>query len=210
MTESGTSRKGWARRLRVPRGMTFAGLLLLCVCFFLPQVKGCTEPVIPAIETYESGPGWLFVWGLPFVFAFAVGLLYGLWYLSREEGGKALLMGLVCACCILILGWGCIQMIMVAGEALNDGNRTGDATVLVLAGLLIVVTIAACTAAARAYAETKGPMCVFILGLASIGYFLYWPLLAEFKTYYGLWLSVTASVLIAAGGLWEALSDPND
>ena len=101
-------------------------------------------------------------------------------------------------------------MIIVAGEALNDGNRTGDATVLVLAGLLIVITIAACTAAARAYAEAKGPMCVFIFGLASIGYFLYWPLIAEFKTYYGLWLSVTASVLIAAGGLWEALSDPND
>ena len=138
MTESGTSRKGWARRLRVPRGITFVGLLLLCVCFFLPQVKGCTEPVVPAIETYESGPGWLFVWGLPFVFAFAVGLLYGLWYLSREESGRALLMGLVCACCILILGWGCIQMVMVAGEALNDGNRTGDTTVLVwLHGLSI-------------------------------------------------------------------------
>jgi len=101
-------------------------------------------------------------------------------------------------------------MIMVAGEAMNDGNQKGDVTVLVLAGLLTVIMIAACTAAARAYDEAKGPMCVFIFGLASIGYFLYWPLIAEYETYYGLWLSVTGSVLVSVGGLWEALSDPYD
>ena len=205
MTESGTSRKAWVRRFRVPRGMTLVGLLLLCVCFFLPQVKGCREPVVPAIETCQEGPEWLFVWGLPFVFSFAVGLLYVLWYFSRKESVRALLMGLVCACCILILGWGCIQMVMVLGEALTDGNQAGDVTLLILTCLLIGVTIAACTAAARAFAETKGPMCVFLSGVASTGYFLYWPLFGGFETYYGLWLSVTAGVLIAAGGLWEAL-----
>jgi len=190
--------------------MTLVGLLLLCVCFFLPQVKGCNEPVIPVEETLEMGPGWLFIWGLPFVFAFVVGLLYCLWCFSRKEGVRASLMWLVCACCILILGYGCFQVIMVAGEAIDDGGRTGDATLSIVAGLLAVVTIAACTAAARACDEAKGPMCVFVFGLASIGYFLYWPLIAGYETYYGLWLSVAGSVLVSVGGLWEALSDPYD
>ena len=181
-----------------PRRMTLVGLLLLCVCFFLPQVKGCTEPVIPAMETYDSGLGWLFVWGLPFVFSFAVGLLYGLWYLSRKESVKALLMGLVCACCILILGVGFIQMVMASG----DGH---DMTLLTLICLLGGVTIAACIVASKAPVGMKGPMCVFLFGLASIGYFLYWPLLGKFETYYGLWLSVMASVLISAGGMRDAL-----
>jgi len=178
--------------------MTFVGLLLLCVCFFLPQVKGCTEPVVPAMETYESGPEWLLVWGLPFVLAFAVGLLYGFWYLLRKENGRALLMGLVCACCILILGFGLVQMVMVLGKG-------HSVALLALVSLLGGVTFAACIAAAKASTEAKGPMCVFFFGLASVGYFLYWPSLGRFETYYGLWLSVTASVIIAAGGLWEAI-----
>jgi hypothetical protein len=181
--------------------MTFVGLLLLCVCFFLPQVKGCSEPVVPAMETYENGPEWLFVWGLPFVFAFVVGLLYGLSYLSREEGERAT--GMVCTCCILTLGWGFIQLVEVWGDEFNW-------LALLILSLLGALTLAACIAAAKASTEAKGPMCVFLFGLASTGYFLYWPVLAEFKTYYGLWLSVTGSVLISVGGLWEALSDPDD
>ncbi len=196
MTESGKSRK--AAKRRTPRGITSAGLLLLCVCFFLPQVKSCDQPVTPAVETYDEGAGWLIIWGLPFVFAFAVGSLYGPWHLLRKERTKAAIMRLTCACCILILGWGCIQMTRVVMDE-------PDATALVILGLLGVAVLAACISAAKASSKAKGPMCVFFFGLASIGYFLYWPLMTSVRIYYGLWFSVTASTLIAAGALWEAL-----
>ena len=172
--------------------------MFLCVCFFLPQIRSCGGPVIPAAETYEQGPGWLLTWGLPFVFAFAVAVLYGLWYLLRKAGTRAFLMRLTCGCSILVLGWGCIQMTRVVTE-------TSNVTPLVLLILLCIAAVGACILAIRAPANAKGPICVFIFALASGGYFLYWPLMADEKIYYGLWCSVSASVMMAIGGLWEAL-----
>ncbi len=198
MAKSRRSGKAAKGGNRAPRGVTFAGLLFLCVCFFLPQIRSCGSPVIPASETYQEGPGWLLVWGLPFVFAFLAAMLYGLWYLIRKAGPRAVLMRLTCGWAILVLGWGCIQMARLVTE-------TSDVTPLVLLILLCGAAIGSCIFAVSMPSRAKGPICVFIFALASGGYFLYWPVMTNAKIYYGLWCSVSASVLMAIGGLWEAL-----
>ena len=91
--------------MRNARRITLLGILLLCTGFFLPQVRGCKEDVVPVMWTVDSSGCFLVQWGLPFVFAFAAVIFLGLRRLARSEKAAKWIRRAACVFCVLILAY---------------------------------------------------------------------------------------------------------
>ncbi len=99
----------------------------------------------------------------------------------------------------------CIPLITPGGlSGANFRAMLSLLSVIVSAGvgtILVGAIWAKCTRPARTAA------CVAVAGFAFIGYFLYFPGPDSGLTVYpGLWVSLVSSGLLAAGGLFEAVS----
>lgn len=185
-----------SRRRRWGAAVSSSGVLLLCVTFFLPHVPGCSGPVVPVEETASTGGHFLFGWGLPFLLAILVFPLHVLRWLIRGRKGLIAMTAVVCLCCLLVMVYGCFLTCSLAA----GGNP--DFWFLALTAGLVAATLSAIFAAIKCALVRKVPLVMVFSGLASLGYFLSWT---GGRTYYGLWLSAFASLLIAIGSFLEAI-----
>jgi len=194
------------RRGRYGRVTSYAGILLLCVSFWLPQVEGCNEDIIPAHETAESGGAFLFLLALPFLVGFVLAVAYFLRMLLRRARAKAALDGVTCVFCVLALLWGAVMLgcVLLDGDILNRASSL-DLDDLVFLGMTAVVWLSVAAALAVAVIRRLGgarrPICVGCAAVASLFYFLSFVWGAR----YGLLVSVTACTLITGVSAWEAV-----
>jgi len=186
----------------LPRSVSFLGFLLLAVAAFLPQVKGCNTPIIPVHEVFEKNGGLFsqIAWEalfLPFLVAFPLIIIYILHSLIRRPHGRAVLTSIACSLLALAIGYGCF---FAARNNLSAPLNFWQ----VLATMLAAGAVIALLAALRPGKPRSFPRCLVAVGICSLTYFLFWPCEAGIKgIYYGLWVSVAGSVLIAIGGVWE-------
>jgi hypothetical protein len=187
--ERGAKAGRWGGRI------SLSGLLLLCVSFFLPQDRFG----VPAAETVSSWD-FLVLWGLPFLFGF-IGLPFRLlrWVFESDKRRAAAVATILSFSCVVLLCAGSILMWTWAAKAhLTDS--------WVLASLIVTVLMVSSVAAlARCRASRRFPLAFFHCGTACLAYFLYVGLVDPEDTYYGLWVSVLASLLISAGSFVEAI-----
>ena len=203
---------------RTGRGISFTGFGLLFICFFLPQIKACNMPIVPADEAFGSeffDPqiNMLATLLLPFVMALVMAIFYLLRAALRPARIRRILTGTICVLALLTM----LYAVVGPAAAYVDDNwnrwtdpdtpewNTQDTTFLAI--VLPAMAIAALTTVLviRARRSVRTPAAVGCLGGVFLAYFL---LIALFEppTLYGIWVSVTASGLIAVGGFWEALA----
>ena len=190
----------------IGRLVSWSGWLVLCVSFFLPQVKGCTEPIIPAREAVGGGeevPYFIFTHGLPFLVAILAALWYLLRALARSDRFRRKMTAVLCATLLAGLAAGAAMMsreVFVDDFSWNGTDEIlwGITTLLAIVGLLWSI-------AGIVFARGKTPPVVLACGLAGLGYFLCYGIFYRDPVYYGLWVSVAGFGLVTVGGLWEML-----
>lgn len=192
--------------MRTARSISLSGVLLLCICFFLPQVQGCKEDVVPVVWTVDSSGVFLVTWGLPFLFAFVAAVFLGLRRLARSEGAAkwvarsaCLIAALLLACSAYIMFMGSVVWHPEEGTSHIDGPW-GFAAACALLGQAVFAVLLLVLAKTR----TKMPVCFFCCAVSALVYFAY---IGGFVAppLFGLWVSILACVLIAAGSLLEVL-----
>lgn len=191
-----------AKRGRFGRLTTSAGIALLCLAFFLPQVKGCrgTE-VIPADEAMISGGTFVLFLGLPFLFGFGLAVLYFWRYVFRLVPQREVVDAAARLFCVLLLIWASV----LTGNVVltSDSQKTEDTTGwLSLTGEVWLGMAAALAVSVIWRREpVRRPICVLCCAVPALWYFMLW----REEACYGLRVSVTACVLIAVGSAWEAV-----
>ena len=202
----GTPAPDVRKRGRCGRLTTFVGIVLLCVSFWLPQVEGCSDDIVPSHETVESGGTFLFLLALPFLVGFVLAVLYVLRMVLRRVRARATADGVTCVFCVLALLWGAVLVGCVLVEQDIPGKlpsldledlmwiALGGAVWLSLAAALAVAVI-------RKLGGARRPICVCCTAVPSLFYFV----LFVDDALYGLVVSVTACTLITIGSTWEAV-----
>jgi hypothetical protein len=188
------------------RRTTFAGIAVLCVSFWLPQIESCGDEIVPAYETVETGGRFLIGRALPFLAGFGLAVLYGLRMILRRARARRLVDGVTCVFCILVLLWGAVMCgaVFITQDAPSKENSIDmEALLLFGMGSAVWLSMAAAVAAVmiRRLVGARRPLCVVCTAFASLLYFLSY---AE-DALYGLLVSVTACTLITVGSAWEAL-----
>ncbi|HDZ20278.1 hypothetical protein LCGC14_0205150 [marine sediment metagenome] len=202
------------------RRISFTGLLLLCVCFFLPQAEGCDSDFIPVDEIIVSGPqdqpqmdiGVLFTAFLPFTFAFIMAPLYVIRQLVRFGSTRRAMSVLALVLCLLTMLWAAgYTTALFAPDVysayldpeVTDFWTTGRIIDGLVCSVLLLGAISCLLVAWLATPAAKAPLAMFSFGVGAGVYFA--AAISRTDARYGLWLSITASILIAIGGAWEAV-----
>jgi len=214
-----------ASRIHLWRRTAFSGIVLLCVSFFLPQVRGCGVAVVPARETLATRGAFLFGLGLPFLMGFVALLIAVLWHIAGSRRARGHLAAVACAVTALMLGLGVGMLVvefassimllildagvspLVAFQSFVRGGLSGEVmmpcTLLGACALLVecAVVLYVWVGSRPAF---RMPVCLLCVSLSSLVYFLF---VGRFvcPAAYGLWLSVLACVLMAVGALGEIL-----
>ncbi|HDZ20277.1 hypothetical protein LCGC14_0205160 [marine sediment metagenome] len=219
------SDKTFSRRVKeggTGRRISFTGLLLLCVCFFLPQVKACNDDYIPADEMIVcQGPPdhqphveitRLFARFLPFTFAFVMTPLYLIRQLVRFGSTRKALSVFALIFCLLMLLWaaGFTTALFATDNyfVFRDVQGTdlwtmGRIIAYLVPSVLIFCAISCLLVAWLAPAAAKVPLVMFSCGVGAAVYSA--TTAYDMEARYGIWLSITACILIAIGGAWEAV-----
>ena len=206
----------------IGRHISFSGFVLLCVCFFLPQVQSCTTPFVPASKVFSEGSDqpraaliMLVTLLLPFTVAFLASVIYLLRPALRSAKARRTLTAGLRKLALLVLLIGSIGLAIFFN--IDDGYHSDDpaiesrmhadeAITMVCLSVMLVVAVVALIVAMRARPSLMAPVTIGCLGVCFAAYFLMMSLTGD--PLYGIWVSVTASGLIAIGGLWEALAAP--
>jgi len=177
--------------------VSFSGCAVLCVSFFLPQIRSCSSDVVPAKETARNF-WWVCCFGLPFLAAVLAAPFLALRPLVRHRSAEMLTTAVVCAACLLAmtvgLGWVSLAAVQWGGPP--------DLLLWLLTGGLAAATVLGLLAVWRCRLARKAPAVLVLFGLASAGYFLTH---SGGDARYGLWVSVGGSTAVALGGLIEFL-----
>ncbi len=192
---------------RFGRILSSSGLLLLCICFFLPQFRGCVPAEIAFAERTFPSVTWLGFF-LPFYFAFVMAFLYGIRLAARAENVRQAVAEAGCIFCIATLTLGSFMLTsqVMSWFPLDEGKMDLPVALwLAETCLAWASTLAAILVVALVSVVRKLPICVSIVGLCSLGYGLYWGIGFYEDTCFGLWLSIAACALISAGGVCEAI-----
>ena len=206
----------------IGRKISFSGFVLLFICFFLPQVESCNEAFVPASEVFGKGsdePGAALLLLLTLLLPFTVAFLGSIIYLLRPalrspKARQALTTGLRWMALLVLLIGSLGLAISFSVEdrshsddpAIESQMRTDETISMVCLSVMLVVAIVALVATIRARQQFKEPVTIGCLGVCFAAYFLMLALTGQ--PLYGIWVSITASGLIAVGGLWEALAAP--
>lgn len=198
--------------MRVSRRVSLAGFVLLCICFFLPQVRGCGEDVVPFIavvspddggplmNTNYHGPEFLVLWGLPFIFAFAGIVFFVLrWQLKSSRAARRVT-GAACIFSALILVHASWLRAMTSGVPTELGIE--ELLRLAAACVLLAMCVASLLLLRRRWSAVRMPLCFLFGALASLVYFIYW---VRAGPLFGLWFSMLACILIIVGSVLEVL-----
>lgn len=196
-----TNDAGPRRRVCWGRFLSLTGFVLLCVSFFLPQVPGCNEPIVPADETVGSNGAFLIALGIPFLAAALLLPFYAchaLSWLVRSPRARKTIALIVCVLALLALVPGTLRMAEPIPSWMASPIRELSAWVWIgCTGFCALVTVLAFAGLASRSADRKAAAAVFGVGAASLVYFGFWVWCGE--ALYGLWVSVSASGLIALG-----------
>jgi len=207
----------------VSRKVSLSGVVLLCISFFLPQVKGCSEDVVPslcvvtpdvplvltAVRSGESvtcgrtdyhGAKFLLFWGLPFLFGFVGAACLALRRLARSERASRLATKIMCTFTALILAHSCLLTVLLSrGEARDMLQVLG----FTAATLLLVMCVASLVLLRKRWSAVRMPVCFLFCAASSFVYFIYMGL--WLRPLFGLFLSILACLLIAIGPVLEIL-----
>ncbi len=207
------------------RKLSFTGFGILCICFFLPQVRACNQQIVPAELAFDEGIASPHVIAmatflLPFTIAFIAVAIYLLrlicWSAKARRALSMLLRIMVLI--VLLIGTAGLTTLLVSEKIQNARyDRPWEAVDTVFAcclAAMLAASILAIVVIVRGRKPVKTPATIGCLGTASTAYFAMFPLMdilnrapSSDGIYYGIWYSIAASGLIALGGLWEALAD---
>lgn len=199
--------------MRVSRRVSLAGFILLCICFFLPQVRGCGEDVVPFIAVFTPdkvsgpltntnyhGPEFLVLWGLPFIFAFAGIVFFVLrWRLESSRAARRVT-GAACIFSALMLVHASWLMAMTSGVPTELGIE--ELLRLAAACVLLAMCVASLLLLRSRWSAVRIPLCFLFGALSSLVYFIYW---VRAGPLFGLWFSMLACILIIVGSVLEVL-----
>jgi hypothetical protein len=175
--------------------LSLSGGLLLAVCFFLPAVKGCNQPVYP----YEVPQV-----GAPYLLGLA-GAVVSAVLLRRRRLSRALRRG------HMILSVAGAAAIGIASHLLLSDIKLAEASedslrVLAAVAMWWAVAVAMAPALRRGCEPRwRTHRLLACTGAMSAAWFLCFARMED--AYYGLWLSLLGSELMAAGGLMAQRAD---
>ena len=187
------------------KSISLSGILLLCICFFLPQVRGCGQDIVPVAATVDLGGLFLLSWGLPFLFAIVAAVFLGLRAITKSEKTRKRLAWSACLVAALFLAWSaCVTLVVSAACYLEEGTWcAGRPWHFAAACALLGQAILALVVLVPAETEAKMPACFFCCAVSALVCFLYVG--SRYESRYGLWLSVLGCILIAMGSVAEYL-----
>ena len=211
-----TRRSSW--RNKAGRKISFTGLGLLFVCFFLPQVRACNMPLVPADEAFGSGTDdpqfdMLATLFLPFVMALVMAAFYLLRAALRSAKVRRVLTGAICLLALLTVLYGAVGLTVAYAD--DNWHRwtdpdahyewdDEDTLFAVALPTMLAIAATATLLVIRARRPVKSPAALGCMGGLFAAYFLLFTFLHP--PMYGIWISITASGLIAIGGLSEAIA----
>lgn len=201
------------------RGISFVGFALLFVCFFLPQIKACNlVTLVPAERAFDGGVAnplldRLATVFLPFTLSLLVIILCLIRQALRSAKGRRFLTALLGLLALLTMIGGSLGL---TAHCIDDNWARWtdpenpfewtdeDTAYAIFLPAMFFFTALAVVIARRARRSVRSPAAVGFLGVFFALYFLLFACL--YQPLYGIWVSITASGIIAVGGLSEAIA----
>lgn len=213
------------RRARKWRVASIGGGALLAAAFFMPAIKGCSSPIVPAAEVvatiHESPLAWapsFYVFVATYLFGFLAALrcLAGMTGWRKVEPICLILIGslLLAGCLVSIIAFGVMAISEITSlesmTAKNILNKSIESIGVILVLFMFPVwglLYLRLTRRAKNH-RWMGPL--FFMSLWCIAWFSMWLILSQGDgIYYGFYCSMVGSLVLCLGVTGEiaALSD---
>ncbi len=196
------------RRILLGRRLYGVGGFVLACCFFLPAVKGCNSPHIPAEDVWEGvKSGEIWDWSsLPLaLIAYISSYLFGLLVLItaiRCTRADIVLDRRAGSSVLVLMLFVCISLICLVLEDLRSSSRASSSlwVGVAVSFFSVVYFIEFCRRGAWGLICIR--LCAAVLSLAWFSHFL---IEDPGSTLYGLWFSMIGGVAILVGTVIEAM-----
>jgi len=183
---------------RAGSGLSTGGLLLVCVCFFLPFCRGCSEDIVPAHENIVT----ILVNANPYLLAYALAGLLLLGAAPRRRRRRRVVGIIILILCFLFL---VANVFLISYVAIPSWNLVETlffpAILFVNGGLLAGVVIIVARRKAWRWRNII-PWSGLSVCLPATVYFLWWEWMVAAR--YGLHLTVLGFAA-ATAGFWLLL-----
>lgn len=186
------------------RRIALLGFLLLSIGFFLPQVEGCHEPIVPARDVRNGNPILLLTLFAPFVFGFLGLVAYTVITLWRRIRIERVVAKGWCGMCAVFVAAVSVECVRELAAANSSGWATGG---LATGGVFLTLGVVL-LAAFRVRPFRRVGMCTLPCAACSLAFFGFWIMACSDGLRCGIWLSAGGSALIVSGALLDALAPP--